>query len=68
MAKAPKKCPMCKSKKFIKADKGKKGFSVTKSIVGTVFAGPIGIVAGGLGKKHVTMACRDCGFIHEYKK
>lgn len=67
MAKAPKKCPVCGSKEFVKVDKNKKGFSFGKSMVGAAFLGPVGLAAGGLGKKHVTMVCRECNFTHDYK-
>lgn len=68
MAKAPRKCPVCKSRQFKRVDKSKKGFSVGKAALGTVLLGPVGLVGGGLGKKHVTMACAECGFTHDYKK
>ena len=52
MAKAPKKCPMCGEQlNWKRVDTTKKGFSVGKAAVGGILIGPIGLVAGGLGKK-----------------
>ena len=63
---APKKCPMCGSAEWIKADQQNKGFSVGKSAVGGILLGPVGLVGGLLGKKKVYYCCRKCGFDHEY--
>ena len=65
---APFKCPMCgEQTKWIRVDVQKKGFSAGKAAVGGILFGPIGLVAGGLGKKKVWYACGNCGFQHEYK-
>lgn len=66
MAKAPNKCPNCGSLKFFKVAKGKGGFSTGKAVAGAVAFGPLGLVAGGLGKKRVAKLCDKCGFYHEY--
>lgn len=67
MAKAPRRCPMCKERRsWKKIDTQRKGFSVGKAVVGRVIAGPIGLVGGALGKKKVFYACGNCGFKHEY--
>lgn len=67
MARAPKKCPVCGSKEFIKVDKDKKGFSMGKAVTGSILLGPVGLLAGGLGKKQVTMFCKECNFAHDYR-
>ena len=41
------------------------GFSGTKAVVGAVVAGPLGIAAGALGKKLITMQCEKCGYTLE---
>lgn len=73
MSKAPSKCPMCGEKKMWKqVSKSKKGFSVGKAAVGGIVLGPIlgpvGLVGGALGKKHVHYMCGKCKFNHEYQK
>lgn len=66
--KAPKKCPMCSEKnKWIKVATNKEGFSVGKSAVGAVLLGPVGLIAGGLGKKRATYTCGKCQFKQDYK-
>ena len=67
MESAPFCCPVCHSTRFTKAAEGKKGFSVGKAAAGGVLLGPIGLLAGGLGKKTETYYCPDCGFMHDYK-
>ena len=67
MSKAPKKCPSCGAKKeWNKVAKDHKGFSAGKSLVGLVVAGPVGLVAGGLGKKKEAWYCSKCGLKQEY--
>ena len=69
MSKAPSKCPMCGEKKMWKQiSKSKKGFSGGKAVVGGLILGPIGVVGGALGKKHVHYMCGKCQFNHEYQK
>lgn len=68
MAKLPTSCPSCNAAGFKQIDTNKKGFSVGKAAAGAVLLGPLGLLGGGLGKKHVTMHCSVCGFTHEYKK
>lgn len=52
-------CPKCGSTS-LSADK--KGFSITKAIVGTLLVDPlIGVVAGNAGKNKVIVTCLKCG-------
>lgn len=66
MSKVPALCPCCYSSKWVPAADNitKSGFSVGKAALGGFLLGPIGLVAGGLGKKHryVTYVCQDCHF------
>lgn len=66
MGKAPKRCPVCQSTRWIVVGKDHKGFSVGKAAVGGLLLGPVGLLGGALGKKKVSYYCRDCGFQHEY--
>jgi len=67
--KAPKECPMCGEKeKWKYIDDTKKGFSGGKALAGGILLGPIGLVAGALGKKKHLYICASCGFQHEYDK
>ncbi len=64
----PSQCPICGEKDgWILLDNGKKGFSAGKALLGGVILGPIGLVAGALGKKTYTFYCKKCGFKHDYK-
>lgn len=56
------RCAKCGSTS-ISADK--KGFGVGKAVVGTAVAGPIGLVAGNIGAKNVSITCLNCG--HRWK-
>lgn len=70
MAKAPKRCPMCKEKEgWIKVDTTRKGFSVSKAAVGIILPlGSAGVLAGAIGNKYESYCCKNCRFTHEYKK
>lgn len=67
----PSRCPCCKSDKWVSAgvNNNKSGFSAGKAAAGAILLGPIGIVAGALGKKHtyVTKVCQDCHFSYTYQ-
>ncbi|MBP3308270.1 MAG: hypothetical protein J6L90_02410 [Clostridia bacterium] len=64
----PLSCPMCGERTLWKeVDREKKGFSVGKSALGGIIFGPMGLIAGGLGKTRVYYCCGKCGFEHEYK-
>lgn len=56
------KCPACKSTQ-IHADR--KGFGVGKALVGGAIAGPVGLLAGGIGSSKVKITCLKCG--HSWK-
>jgi DNA-directed RNA polymerase subunit RPC12/RpoP len=55
-------CPHCGSRD-IHADQ--KGFSGGKALVGGLVAGPLGLLAGTVGKNDVTLTCLKCG--HKFK-
>ena len=59
-------CPNCESGKMERVDSKREGFSIVKAVVGVAVAGPIGGVAGFLGRKKVTYKCNDCG--HTFEK
>nr|DAX74412.1 MAG TPA: transcription factor IIS-like protein [Caudoviricetes sp.] len=56
-------CPKCKCSDNIEImGEKKKGFSVTKSVVGGALTGGIGLLAGFIGKKgKYDMFCKNCG-------
>jgi hypothetical protein len=57
-------CPKC-SGKLIPVGERTGGFSAGKAVAGAVIAGPIGVAAGALGKKLVTLQCEKCGYTVE---
>ena len=67
----PSRCPCCNSDKWVtsSSNNNKSGFSAGKAAVGAVLFGPVGIVAGALGKKHtyVTKVCQNCHFSQTYQ-
>lgn len=52
------KCPKCGSTS-LSADK--KGFGISKAVVGAAVAGPIGLIAENIGSKTVRITCLKCG-------
>lgn len=52
-------CPRCGSTS-LSADK--KGFGFGKAAVGSVLAGPVGLLAGGIGAKKIEITCLNCGY------
>jgi hypothetical protein len=60
---APSICPKCKKWNTVKPiAEGKGGFSGGKALAGGVLFGPVGLVAGALGKKRKTFQCTNCGY------
>lgn len=66
MGYAPDRCPQCGGNYLHEVDTQRKGFCVGKAIGGAVLLGPVGLLAGALGKKKSLYICRNCGFQHEY--
>lgn len=58
-------CPKCYLGYLRTIGERKGGFSGGKAVVGVVLAGPIGLAAGALGKKKVTLQCSNCGYTIE---
>ena len=50
-------CPRCHS---TQVTAGKKGFGIGKALVGGVLLGPVGILAGFIGRKNIEFACLSC--------
>jgi len=50
-------CPRCHS---TQVTAGKKGFGIGKALMGGVFLGPVGILAGFIGSKNMEFACLSC--------
>lgn len=64
--KPPKRCPRCHKFFTIKImGERKGGFSGKKAVAGGLLFGPIGVVAGALGKKKKTYQCTNCGYTIE---
>ena len=55
-------CPKCGSTSITA---NKKGVGIGKAAVGAIVAGPIGLLAGGIGKNKITCTCLNCG--HKFK-
>lgn len=51
-------CPHCGSKNITLSQKG---FSPGKALVGTIIAGPIGLLSGFIGRKKPEFLCLSCG-------
>lgn len=51
-------CPKCLSTSLTA---NKKGFGIGKAVVGGALVGPIGLVAGNIGRSNVTVTCLNCG-------
>ncbi len=52
------KCPKCRSNEITG---GTKGFGAGKAVAGLVVAGPVGLVAGAIGKNKAMNTCMSCG-------
>lgn len=51
-------CPKCLSTKI---QAGEKGFGAGKATAGALVAGPLGLLAGTIGRKKVELMCLNCG-------
>ena len=51
-------CPKCLSTS-LRADK--KGGSIVKGLVGGAVLGPVGLLAGGIGRNKIDLNCLKCG-------
>jgi len=51
-------CPRCKSPSL---SAHQKGFSGGKALAGGILAGPVGLLAGTVGSRKVTVTCLNCG-------
>lgn len=68
--KSPRKCPGCGAKDtMVKVRQQRTKFSPSKALAGSLIAGPLGTLVGGLlGNKRITYRCTECGFIQEPDK
>lgn len=63
---APTTCPKCgKARTMGLAGERQGGVSGGKAVVGAVLLGPIGLLAGGLGKKKTLFVCSNCNYTVE---
>ena len=51
-------CPKCLSTSL---SANKKGGSIVKGLVGGALLGPVGLLAGGIGRNKIDMYCMKCG-------
>lgn len=51
-------CPKCYS---AEVTANKKGIGLGKAAVGGLVAGPVGLLAGGIGRKKIKVTCLKCG-------
>jgi hypothetical protein len=51
-------CPKCLSTSL---STQKKGGSIAKGLVGGALLGPIGLLAGGIGRNKIDVVCMKCG-------
>jgi len=52
-------CPRCLSTNITA---NKKGYGLGKGVTGVIIAGPVGLLAGGIGKNKVECTCLKCGY------
>lgn len=53
-------CPKCGSRRI---GTGKRGFSWRNGIIGSLFFGDHGFLAGFLGSRDIVYECEDCGYV-----
>lgn len=53
------RCPRCGSTSLTGQ---KQGYGIGKGLIGARIAGPLGLVAGNIGSKKVTVTCLRCGY------
>ena len=56
------RCPICGSTAL---SAGKKGGGIGKAAAGAIIAGPIGLLAGGIGMNKLVITCLNCGHTFE---
>ena len=58
-------CPNCGSQEIVY---GKRGFSWRNGILGSLFLGDGGFLAGFLGSRDIVYECEDCGYVWEVEE
>ena len=53
-------CPKCGSQDIVY---GERGFSWRNGIIGSLFFGNHGFLAGFLGSRDIVYECEDCGYV-----
>lgn len=51
-------CPRCKGNNLVS---NKSGVGVGKAVAGGIILGPVGLLAGAIGKNKIQLTCLDCG-------
>jgi predicted RNA-binding Zn-ribbon protein involved in translation (DUF1610 family) len=52
------RCPMCGSESITA---NQQGFGIGKAVVGAAVFGPLGLMAGNINSKKVSITCLNCG-------
>ena len=58
-------CPKCGSNNIATSNKG---YGIGKGVVGAALVGPLGLMAGNIGKNDIKCTCLDCGHQWDLKK
>lgn len=58
-------CPKCRVGYLRAISERQGGFSGGKAVAGALLFGPVGLVAGALGKKKKLYQCNKCGYMVE---
>lgn len=53
-------CPKCGSKRIVT---GRLGFDWRNGLIGSMFLGDNGILAGLIGSRDIVCKCKHCGFV-----